>query len=156
MQELDVNNVLLIGSLDKEPELRYTQNNNVAICQLRVKTMEYFVTRDGEQRESSSTHTVSVWGQKGEKIKNQLHINSRVYVKGTLRNRSYQDESGNTKWVTEINAQTVFPLDGGEPAVQQGVQDSYVQPQAPSQPPPAPQPAPSTDATPPPDDDLPF
>ena len=127
MQELDVNKVLLIGSIDKEPVVRYTQNNT-AICQLRVKTTERYTSREGEQRESFSTHTVVVWGQKGERIKDQLHINSRVYVEGNIRNRSYQDDSGNTKWVTEISAQTVFPLGGGAPAVQQGVQSGYGQP----------------------------
>ncbi len=129
MSEISVNKVLLIGSLEKDPELRYT-SNNTPICQLRVVTTEKYTSRDGQQIDAKSTHTVTVWGQKGERIKDQAQAGSRVYVEGSIKNRSYEDTSGNKKWVTEVNAQTVFSLPVGEGApVESGHQGGYSQSQ---------------------------
>ncbi len=129
MQDINVNKVVLIGRIGEEPVLRYTQTNT-AICSLRVVTTETFTNREGNLIESKSTHSVTIWGQKGEAFKNQAHANSRVFVEGSLRNRSYEDREGNTKWVTEINAQTAIVLGvaSGQPAYQ-GAQGGYVQPQ---------------------------
>ncbi len=129
MPGISVNKVLLIGSLEKDPELRYT-STNTAICQLRVVTTEAYVNRDGQQAESKSTHTVVVWGQRGERIKDQVRAGSWVHVEGSIRNRSYEDTSGNKKWVTEVNAQTIFPTSVDEGAPNQLVgQGSHTQPQ---------------------------
>ncbi|MCY4159038.1 MAG: single-stranded DNA-binding protein, partial [Bacteroidetes bacterium] len=119
------------GSIDGNPELRYT-SNNTSFCSLRLVTVENYTNRDGQPVESRSSHTVVVWGQKAERIKNQLDQspgNSRVLVEGSIRNRSYEDATGNRKWVTEINAQNVFVL-GENPAVMQhGTQGRAPQPQ---------------------------
>jgi len=129
MQEINVNKVVLIGSLEREPELRYT-SNNTAILNLRVVTTESYVTRDGQVAESRATHSVIVWGQKGERLKDQLYANSRIFVEGSLRNRSYEDNTGNRKWITEINAQTAFPINRDNSAsMQQEGQGMSAQPQ---------------------------
>ncbi len=174
MQDINVNKVVLIGRIEEEPVLRHTQANT-AICSFRVAVIETYLNRDGNPTESKSTHSVVVWGRKAEMLKNQAHANSRIFVDGSIRNRSYEDHEGNRKWVTEINAQNAFVLDAvsGHQA-HQGVQGGYTQPQQ-SQPatyqPPAQQPAPapqqpstqqepttveSSPAPHVPEDDLPF
>ena len=146
MQDINVNKVVLIGRIEEEPVLRHTQNNT-AICSFRVAVTETYVNRDGNPTESKSTHSVVVWGKKAEMLKNQAHTNSRIFIEGSIRNRSYEDRDGNRKWVTEINAQTVFVLDAtGGHQTHQGAQGGYTQPQQ-SQPAtyqtPAQQPAPA-------------
>ncbi|MXW15607.1 MAG: single-stranded DNA-binding protein [Rhodothermaceae bacterium] len=129
MQDINVNKVVLIGRIEEEPVLRHTQNNT-AICSFRVAVTETYVNREGNRMESKSTHSVTVWGQKAEMFKNQAHANSRVFVEGSLRNRSYEDRDGNRKWVTEINAQNAFVLDAVSGyQTPQGVQGGYTQPQ---------------------------
>lgn len=110
MQEISVNKVVLIGRIDRDPELRYTQNNT-AIFSMRVKTVESYVGRDGQPAERKATHSVIVWGQRGQALKEQVQMNSRVYVEGRIQNRSYEAAGGDTRWVTEIVAQNVFALD---------------------------------------------
>jgi len=174
MQNISVNKALIIGVVDGVPDLRYTQNNS-AVLNMRVITTETYVKRDGQTMESKATHSVVVWGQKAESLKNLLQPNSRVLIEGRIRNRSYDDNTGQKKWVTEIEGQTAIALDA---PVQQG---AYAQPQQnyhhsvppqqtapqPQQAPPTaapqyqppqqqaapPQPAPSTVT---PEDDLPF
>lgn len=129
MQDINVNKVVLIGRIEEEPVLRHTQNNT-AICSFRVAVTETYVNREGNRMESKSTHSVVVWGQKAETLKNQAHANSRIFVEGSIRNRSYEDRDGNRKWVTEINAQNAFVLDSvSEHQTHQGTQGGYTQPQ---------------------------
>jgi len=177
MQNISVNKVLLIGVVDGVPDLRYTQTNR-AVLNMRVVTSETYVNREGQTIESKSSHTVAVWGQKGENLKNQLHPNSRVMIEGRIRNRSYEDNTGQKKWVTEIDAQTAIALDvstqQASPPVSAQPQQTHhpsVPPQQPAPPPQQPpqsappqyqppqQPAPAPEAPPSPvtpEDDLPF
>ena len=166
MQDINVNKVVLIGRIEEEPVLRHTQANT-AICSFRVAVTETFVNRDGNPTERKSTHSVVVWGQKAESLKNQAHANSRIFVEGSLRNRSYDDRDGNRKWVTEVNAQNAFVLDAVSGyQTPQGAQGGYTQPQqapaqqpAPPQQPPAQQGPPTVESSSSshvPEDDLPF
>ena len=119
LQDISINKVVLIGRLSRDPELRHT-NSGTAICQLRVVTTESYVNREGDPGESRASHTVVVWGKRGEDMANRARTNTRVFVEGRIQNRSYETQQGETRWVTEINARTVLPLeeDGnyGQPA----------------------------------------
>ena len=110
MQDISINKILLIGRIDGEPDLRYTGNNK-PLCKLRVITTENYTNRDGRIVESRTSHMVIVWGQKAERLKDQLYANARVYVEGSIRHRAYEDSMGEKKFSTEINAQTVFSID---------------------------------------------
>ena len=119
LQDISINKVVLIGRLSRDPELRHT-NSGTAICQLRVVTTESYVNREGDPGESRASHTVVVWGKRGEDMANRARTNTRVFVEGRIQNRSYENQQGETRWVTEINARTVFPLEEegnyGQPA----------------------------------------
>ena len=185
LQDISINKVVLIGRLSRDPELRHT-NSGTAICQLRVVTTESYVNREGDPGESRASHTVVVWGKRGEDIANRARTNTRVFVEGRIQNRSYENQQGETRWVTEINARTVFPMEeegnygqpapsgayGQQPGGGHGQQGGYGQPSmggAPPTPAPAQQPPPaqppsgsptSTGGSPSttivPEDDLPF
>ncbi len=179
MQNISVNKVLLIGIVDGIPDLRYTQTNR-AVLNMRVITSETYVNRERQTMESKSSHTVVVWGQKAENLKNQLQANSRVLIEGRIRNRSYEDSNtGQKKWITEIDAQTAISLDAstqqgsyappaqpqqtyhhsvppqqaGPPQTPQSAPTQYQPSPPPQQPTPAPE-APPSSVT--PEDDLPF
>ncbi len=171
MQDINVNKVVLIGRIEEEPVFRHTQNNT-SICSFRVGVSETYMNRDGNRKESKSTHTVVVWGQKADALRDQAHANSRIFVEGSIRNRSYDDREGNKKWVTEINAQTAVILDldsGGGYQTDSETQSEHAQPpqnQPDNSQGPAQQPTPALQQTPPtvqesdsshtPEDDLPF
>ena len=137
MQEISVNKVVLIGRIDRDPELRYTQTNT-AIFSMRVKTVESYVGRDGQPAERKATHSVIVWGQKGQMLKEQVRTNSRVYVEGRIQNRSYETSGGETRWVTEVVAQNAFALDSAPESQPQAAPQTW------SNPPQQPSPNPST------------
>ena len=104
------NQISIIGNLTDDPELRFTPNG-VAVANMRVavnrrkrnpQTGEWDDQLDG-------FFTVNVWREMAENIADSLEKGARVVVMGRLRSRSYEDREGQTRWVTEIEADEVCP-----------------------------------------------
>ena len=109
---MSVNKVILVGNLGKDPEVRFT-NSGSAVARLSVATSEVWNDRDGNRQERTEWHNVVVWGKQGESCGQYLAKGRQVYVEGSIRTRSYDDKSGNKRYVTEVVAQRVQFLGGG-------------------------------------------
>ncbi|HXK27259.1 MAG TPA: single-stranded DNA-binding protein [Candidatus Binatia bacterium] len=109
---MSVNKVILVGNLGKDPEVRFT-NSGSAVARLSVATSEVWNDRDGNRQERTEWHNVVVWGKQGEHCGQYLAKGRQVYVEGSIRTRSYDDKSGNKRYVTEVVAQRVQFLGGG-------------------------------------------
>ena len=109
---MSVNKVILVGHLGKDPEVRFT-NSGSAVARLSVATSEVWNDRDGNKQERTEWHNVVVWGKQGELCGQYLAKGRQVYVEGSIRSRSYDDKSGNKRYVTEVVAQRVQFLGGG-------------------------------------------
>ena len=109
---MSVNKVILVGHLGKDPEVRFT-NSGSAVARLSVATSEVWNDRDGNRQERTEWHNVVVWGKQGEHCGQYLAKGRQVYVEGSIRTRSYDDKSGNKRYVTEVVAQRVQFLGGG-------------------------------------------
>lgn len=99
-----VNKAILIGNLGKDPELTYTPSG-VAVAKTSLATTERWNNRDGEKQESTEWHNLVFWRRSAEVANEFLRKGSRIYVEGRIRNRSYQDKDGNTKFISEIEVQ---------------------------------------------------
>ena len=141
---MSVNKVILVGNLGKDPEVRFT-NSGSAVARLSVATSEVWNDRDGNRQERTEWHNVVVWGKQGESCGQYLAKGRQVYVEGSIRSRSYDDKSGNKRYVTEVVAQRVHFRGGG------GATGLAKQ----AEPPPADE-AQSGGGQPPIDDDVPF
>jgi single-strand DNA-binding protein len=100
-----VNKVTLIGRLGKDPEVR-TLENGTNIAKLSLATDESYKDKSGEWQTITEWHNVIMWRDMAERAEKMLKKGYLVYVEGKLTNRSWQDESGNTKYITEIRANT--------------------------------------------------
>jgi len=109
---MSVNKVILVGNLGKDPEVRFT-NNGSAVARFPIATSEVWNDRDGNRQERTEWHNIIVWGKQGEHCGQYLAKGRQVYVEGSIRSRSYDDKSGNKRYVTEIVAQRVQFLGGG-------------------------------------------
>lgn len=105
-----LNKVMIIGRLGRDPELRYTQQGQ-AIASLNVATDEGYVDRDGNKVDRTEWHRVSVWGKPAEACHNHLAKGSLVFVEGKLATRKWQDQQGQDRYTTEIQAMRVQFLD---------------------------------------------
>lgn len=112
-----INKVILIGNLGADPEMKYTAGGT-AICKFRIATSEVFKDRDGNQQERTEWHRVVAWARLAEICGQYLSKGRTVYVEGSLRTSSWDDQDGNKRYMTEINARDVQFLggQGGGPA----------------------------------------
>ena len=167
-----INKVILIGNVGQDPEIRYTGdvNNGTKVATLRVATTERYRDRNGNLQEHTEWHSIVVWRNTADVVEKYVKKGTQVYIEGRLRTRSWDDQNGNKRYVTEIVADTLQLL-GRRPEgqVQQqggyqtpGQQQPYQQPayqqqpyqQQPYQQPAQPQARPMVEEQ--PDDDLPF
>ncbi len=110
----NLNKVLLIGNLTKDPELRYTPQGT-AVVNLRLAVNRKFRTKNQELKEETCFITVVVWNKQAETCNQYLHKGSPVMVEGRLQSRSWEDSSGQKRSVLEVRADRVQFL-GAAPA----------------------------------------
>ena len=110
-----VNRAIIIGNLGNDPELRYTQNQN-AVATLNIATTDYRNDANGERQEITEWHRVVVWGRQAENCSKYLAKGRSVYVEGRIQTRSWDDQSGQKRYTTEIIAQNIQFLGGRDNA----------------------------------------
>lgn len=106
-----VNKVILIGNLGMDPEIK-VMSNGAKMARLRIATSESYTDKNGERITNTEWHTVILWRGLAEVAERYLKKGGSVYVEGRLRTRSYDDQDGNTKYVTEINGDNMTMLGG--------------------------------------------
>jgi len=102
------NYVTMIGNLTDDPELRFT-GGGTPVCGFRIASNRRFTDRSGQQQEETTFMNVNVWRDLAENVAESLKKGDRAIVIGRLRVRSYDASDGQTKWVTEIEADEVAP-----------------------------------------------
>ncbi|MGC0619878.1 single-stranded DNA-binding protein [Escherichia coli] len=101
-----INKVVLIGRLGKDPEVRYIPNGG-AVANLQVATSESWRDKQtGEMREQTEWHRVVLFGKLAEVAGEYLRKGAQVYIEGQLRTRSWDDNNGVTRYITEILVKT--------------------------------------------------
>ena len=99
-----MNKVFLIGRLTRDPELRYT-GSNTAVASFSLAVNRNFTNANGE-READFINIV-VWRKQAENVKNYLTQGSQVAIDGRIQTRSYDDQNGQRRYVTEVVADNV-------------------------------------------------
>jgi len=98
----DLNRIMLIGRLTKDPELRYTQNGAAVASFSIANNRTYNV--NGEKREDVSFFNVSAWGKHGEMIVQYCKKGQRIAIEGRLQQRSWDNQEGKKQYSIEIVA----------------------------------------------------
>lgn len=110
-----VNKVMLIGNLGNEPEIKEL-NSGKKVANFSLATSEsYFDEKAQEKRTLTDWHKVSVWGGLAEVVEKYLSKGSKVYIEGKLKHKSYENESGEKKYFTEVQTSSLVML-GSKPS----------------------------------------
>jgi single-strand DNA-binding protein len=109
---MSVNKVILIGRLGQNPEVRYTPSG-AAVANFSIATNESWTDKSGQKQERTEWHKVVVWGKLAELCSQYLTKGRQAYIEGRLQTRQWQDKDGQTKYTTEVQAQTVQFLGAG-------------------------------------------
>lgn len=110
---MSVNKVILIGNVGKDPEVRYTASG-MAVCNFPLATSERFKDRDGQQQEKTEWHNIVAWRNLAEICGKYLSKGSQVYIEGKIQTRKYTDRDGNDRHATEIVADQMRMIGGGQ------------------------------------------
>lgn len=98
-----VNKVILVGNLGADPEVRRL-NSGDSVVNMRIATSETWRDRNsGERRERTEWHNVVIFNEQLAKVAEQyLKKGMKVYLEGQLQTRSWEDQSGQKRYTTEV------------------------------------------------------
>lgn len=97
-----INKAILVGNLAAEPEYRVLNNGENCVATASLATNESYKDQQGNVQERTEWHRLVFWGKLAEIAHQYLHKGSQIYVEGKIRTRSYDDQSGERRYVTEI------------------------------------------------------
>ena len=106
-----VNKVILVGTLGKDPEVRYSQAG-AALTSVSIATNESWKDKNGEKQERTEWHRVKFFGRLAEIAGEYLKKGGMVYIEGSLRTEKYTDKQGVEKYSTDIIANEMQMLGG--------------------------------------------
>ena len=111
-----VNKVILIGNLGSDPEVKYLPSG-VPVTNFSLATSESWTDRNGERQERTEWHRLVLWRKLAEIAGQYLKKGSKLYVEGKLQTRSWDDQSGQKRYTTEVVVNDMQMLDSrGESA----------------------------------------
>ena len=120
-----VNKVILIGNLGKDPEVRHLENGAV-VASFPLATSEVYTDRStGEKKEITDWHNIVVWRGLAEVVEKYVKKGTKLYVEGKLKNRSWQDKEGNTRYTTEVVADELTMLSRADSQPSGGSNPNY-------------------------------
>ena len=153
----NLNRVLLIGNLTRDPELRVTPKGT-SICQFGLAVNRTFKDGTGQSREETTFVDIEAWGRQGEVISKYCTKGRPLFVEGRLRFDQWEDKTSGQKrsrlTVVLENFQFIGGRGEGEMENQALGSASNASPERHSPPPRAPKPAPAQDDN--LDEDVPF
>ena len=124
MSKGSVNKVILIGNLGSDPELRFTPSG-VQVANFSLATSESWTDKAGERQERAEWHRIVLWRRLAEVAGQYLKKGSKIYIEGKLQTRSWEDQNGQKRYTTEVVANSMEMLEGGQTAVTAEVDMAY-------------------------------
>ena len=95
------NRVQLIGNLGMQPEIK-TLESGKKMAKFSIATNETYKNAQGEKITDTQWHNVIAWNKTAEIVEMYLDKGKEVAIDGKLTTRSWEDEKGNKKYITEI------------------------------------------------------
>lgn len=107
---MDLNKAMIIGRLTRDPETRQIPSGQT-VTNFSVATNFHWKDQSGQAQDRPEYHNVVCWRRLGEIAGQYLKKASRVYIDGRIQTRSWDDQSGQKRYRTEIVAENMIMLD---------------------------------------------
>ena len=104
-----MNKVFLIGSMVKDPELKFLPGKGTATVSFSIAVKRDFKNASGEYE--SDFVNVVIFGKTAENVANYTQKGSKIAVAGRIQVRNYEAKDGTKRYVTEVVANEVQFLD---------------------------------------------
>lgn len=103
-----INNVVLVGRLTRDVDLRYT-SNGTAYASFTVAVERNFKNQNGEKE--TDFINCAMWRKAAENFANFTHKGSQVGIEGRIQTRNYENQQGQKVYVTEVLAENFSLLE---------------------------------------------
>jgi single-strand DNA-binding protein len=107
---MDLNKVMLIGRLTKNPELRSTPSG-MSVTSFSLATNRVFTDASGQKQERAEFHNIVAWGKLAEICSKYLAKGRRAYIEGRLQTRDWVGQDQTKRYTTEVVADNMIILD---------------------------------------------
>ncbi|MDX9776440.1 MAG: single-stranded DNA-binding protein [Petrimonas sp.] len=105
------NKVILVGNVGKDPEIKYIDNDNVkANFPLATSERGYTAANGTQVPERTEWHNIVCWRGLAQIVEKFVKKGTQLYIEGKIRSRSYDDQNGVKRYITEIYADNVEML----------------------------------------------
>ncbi len=118
-----VNKVILVGSLGKDPEVRFMPNGE-AVANFSIATTDSWKDKSGAKQEKTEWHNIVMYRKLAEIAGEYLKKGRPVYIEGRLQTRKWQTKEGQDRYTTEIIADSMQMLGGNRDKDSSGSNDN--------------------------------
>ena len=133
---MSLNKLMLIGHVGKDPDIRILEaGSKVATFSFATTEKGYTLANGTQVPERTEWHNIVASNRLAEIVDKYVHKGDKLYLEGKIRTRSYSDQSGAMRYITEIyvdNMEMLTPKGAGQGAgtsAQQGAATPSQQPQ---------------------------
>lgn len=115
---MSVNRVILIGNVGQDPRVKYFDTGSaVATFPLATTDRGYTLQNGTQIPERTEWHNIVASNRLAEIVDKYVHKGDKLYLEGKIRTRSYSDQSGAMRYITEIyvdNMEMLTPKGAGK------------------------------------------
>lgn len=106
---MDLNKVMLIGRLTRDPESRTTPQGHT-VANFSIATGRVWKDQQGNQQERTEFHNIVAWRRLAEICAQYLAKGRQIYIEGSLQTRSWEGQDGKKNYRTEVVADNMIML----------------------------------------------
>lgn len=103
---MNVNKVILVGRLTRDPEIRTTPGGQ-SVATISMATNSFWTDKSGQKQDKTEFHNVVLWGRQAEIASQYLTKGQECFIEGRLQTRAYTAKDGTEKRTTEIIGETM-------------------------------------------------
>ena len=110
MFDRSINKAILLGRLGADPEVRNTPSG-ATVVNFNMATDRSWKDRDGNRKKETTWHRVVVWRGLADLVKEYVKKGNMIYVEGYIQNRSWEDQNGQKRYISEVVASDIRLLE---------------------------------------------
>jgi single-strand DNA-binding protein len=115
---MNVNKVILLGRLTREPEVKYTTNGN-AFCTWGLAINRYYNDHNGERQQEVCFIDCKAFGRQAEIVGQYVHKGNPLFVEGRLSLYQYEAENGERRNKLSVIAERVQLMPSGNGSIEE-------------------------------------
>ena len=107
---MNLNKVMIIGNLTRDPEMRNTPSGQ-NVASFSVATNLVWTDQSGQQQKKTEFHNIIAWRKLADICSKYLHKGSKVFIEGRLQTTDWTGQDGVKRYRTEIVTENMIMLD---------------------------------------------